>query len=106
VVRDAVATALLSLALGACSAASAVVPTSGRQLSYGEVQAAQPGLTAAQVLDAFGEPARVTRSQGGRVRAAEYAVRDAQGTSARLFLEFDDREVLVGRRYTGAVTRP
>jgi hypothetical protein len=100
------AVVLLAGCLSACAAASSVVASKGRELSYGEVQAVQPGLTAAQVLDAFGDPARVGHGPDGRVRTIEYAVRDSEGGSARLHLGFDEREVLVSKRYSGPVTRP
>jgi hypothetical protein len=93
---------VLALAAAGCSA----VGSPGKELAYADVQAVQPGLTASQVLDAYGRPARVDRGPDGRVRAIEYAATDARGAGARLLLEFDAREVLVRKRYTGAVTRP
>jgi outer membrane protein assembly factor BamE (lipoprotein component of BamABCDE complex) len=78
----------------------------GTELSYGQVQAIQPGLTADQVTDAFGPPARVDRGADGKVRTMDYAAQDGRGERARLLLEFDGREVIVAKRFTGTVTKP
>jgi hypothetical protein len=100
--RALVALAALAVGGAGCSA----VGSPGRELAYADVQAVQPGLTAPQVLDAYGQPARVERGPDGRVRAIEYAASDARGSNARLYLDFDAREVLVRKRFTGAATRP
>jgi hypothetical protein len=78
----------------------------GAELSYGQVQSIHSGLTAEQVIDAFGPAGRVDRGPDGKVRAMDYAAQDGRGNNARLFLEFDEREVLVTKRFTGAVTKP
>ncbi len=77
-----------------------------KDLSYGDVQAIQPGITASQVLDAYGPPGRMDRGQGGRVRAMEYPTIDPRGSHARLILDFDANEVLARKTYTGEITRP
>lgn len=92
----------LVLALAACSG----LGSPGRELAFADVQAVQTGLTASQVLDAYGQPASVARAPDGRVRTMEYAAQDARGSGGRLVLEFDEREVLVRKRYSGAVLRP
>jgi hypothetical protein len=93
--------AVAGLALASCSSLG-----KGPELSYGQVQAIQPGLTAAQVVDAFGEPGRLERGPGGRVVLMDYAALDAKQGRARLILGFDDREVLRDKRFTGAVLKP
>lgn len=98
--------ALVALALAFGGAGCSAVGSPGHGLAYADVQAVQPGLTAPQVLDAYGQPARIDRGPDGRVRAIEYAASDARGSNARLYLDFDAREVLVRKRFTGAATRP
>jgi hypothetical protein len=78
----------------------------GAELTYGQVQSIHPGLTADQVIDAFGPASRMDRGPDGRVRTMDYAAQDGRGNGARLMLEFDERQVLVSKRFTGAVTKP
>ena len=70
------------------------------------MQSIHPGLTVDQLTDAFGSPARVDRGADGKVRTMDYAAKDGRGNDARLFLEFDEREVIVSKRFTGAVNKP
>jgi hypothetical protein len=102
-VRAALLASLLLLALGGCRSLGR---GGGNELSYAQVQSIHVGLSAAQVTDAFGPPARADRDAEGRVRSMDYAALDGRGGGARLLLEFDEREVLVGKRFTGAVTKP
>lgn len=105
-----------ALALAACLAASACSTvhsvgkglglSSATQLSFAQVQAIQPGLSAAQVRDAFGPPMNAARGPDGRVTRMEYAALDAKQTRARLILDFDARETLVNKTYTGEIVRP
>ncbi len=104
--RLALALLVASLA-GACATVErATGIQKGAELSYGEVQTVQAGLTAAQVADAFGEPGSVERGPDGRVRRMEYAVVDATGSRGRLVLKFDEREVLFAKEDRGAVAKP
>ncbi len=77
-----------------------------KDLSYGQVQAIQPGITASQVLDAYGSPGRMDRGPDGKVRAMEYPTVDPKGSRARLILDFDPNEVLLRKSYTGDIARP
>jgi hypothetical protein len=92
--------------LSGCSSVDRVVGSrSGTELAYGDVQVIQKGLTAAQVLDAFGPPNRTDRTPDGKVSGLEYSVTDPAGDRAWLRLRFDAREVLVEKQYTGAVPK-
>jgi hypothetical protein len=97
---------LAAVAFSLLAAGCGSVGKPGQELAFADVQAAQPGLTASQVLDAYGQPARIDRGPDGRVRAMEYVAQDARGSNERLYLDFDAREVLVRKRFTGPVTRP
>jgi outer membrane protein assembly factor BamE (lipoprotein component of BamABCDE complex) len=98
-----VALALLaSTLLGACSS----LKKSSSDLSFAQVQTIQPGLSAAQIKDAFGTPLNLTRGDGGRVTRMEYAALDAKQSRSRLILDFDAREILVTKTYTGEIVRP
>src|SRR5262245_30187887 len=76
------------------------------ELSYGQVQSIHAGLTADQVLDAFGPPSRMERGPDGHVRVMDYAALDGRQERARLVLGFDERGVLVDKRFTGVVAKP
>jgi hypothetical protein len=97
-------------AFGACSAVSGVgrvVGISGaNELSFGQVQTIQPGLSAAAIRDSFGPPVNTSRSPEGRVVRMEYAALDAKKSRARLILDFDASERLVTKTYTGEILRP
>jgi hypothetical protein len=95
-----------AVVLAGCGAANRLAGRSGAELSYGDVQAIHTGLLAAQVIDAFGPPSRSQRGPDGRVQILDYAALDAKGGRARLVLEFDAREVLVRRTFTGEVQKP
>jgi hypothetical protein len=97
----AVALLLLASALGACSTLS-----KSSDLSFAQVQTIQPGLSAAQIKDAFGAPLNLTRGDGGRVTRMEYVALDAKQSRSRLILDFDAREILVTKTYTGEIVRP
>ena len=88
--------------LGACSSAS----KHAGQLSFAQVQSIQTGLTSAQIRDSFGEPSTVQRGADGRVERMEYVALDAKQSHSKLFLDFDARDVLVTKTYTGQVVRP
>lgn len=75
-------------------------------LSYGEVQAITVGLSADQVRDAFGLPVGATRCAAGTVTRMEYPALDARGNAARLYLDFDAREIVTQKTFTGAIVRP
>ena len=100
------ALAVLALVLAGCGAANKIAGRSGAELSYGDVQAIHTGLFAAQVIDAFGAPAHAQRGPDGRVQILDYIALDAKGGRAHLVLEFDPREVLVRRTFTGEVQKP
>ena len=91
----------MAISLGACSGLK-----KGDGLSYAQVQTIQPGLSAAQIRDSFGPPMSAARGPEGRVTRMEYAAMDAKQSRARLILEFDARETLVTKTYTGEVVRP
>ena len=93
--------AVALLALASCNSLR-----KGAELSYGQVQAIQPGITAAQVLDSFGEPGRTSRWPNGSVSLMDYAALDAKMGHARLILGFDDAGVLRDKRFTGNVVKP
>jgi len=73
----------------------------GNELSYAQVQTIQNGLTAGQIRDAFGEPGGLERGADGKIRRMSYPALDAQSNSARLTLEFDARETLVRKTFSG-----
>lgn len=77
-----------------------------KELSYGEVQAITVGLSADQVRDAFGLPVGATRGPDRRVTRMEYPALDARGNAARLYLDFDAREIVTQKTFTGAIVRP
>ena len=98
-----IAAALAAAVLAACGSLKG---RSGAELSYADVQSIHAGLSASQVVDAFGKPSRSQRAPDGRVQVLDYVALDAKGGKARLFLGFDDREVLVRRTFTGEVQKP
>ena len=75
-------------------------------LSFGQVQAIQTGITAAQVLDAFGAPMRTDRGPDGKVTRMLYPALDAKQSREHLDLEFDANEVLVRKTFSGKVVKP
>jgi len=101
---------VLALPLCACSTVSKVGTGLGisktSDLSYAQVQTIQPGLSALQIKDAFGAPLNLSRGDGGRVTRMEYAALDAKQSRSRLILDFDAREILVTKTYTGEIVRP
>ncbi len=110
--RPALVPTSVRLALAALLVVAAVAPgcTSGlktaEDLTYAQVQAVSVGLSAAQVRDGFGEPQRANRRADGTFERMEYPALDAKGGKYRLVLEFDGRERLVSKTFTGQVTRP
>jgi hypothetical protein len=78
----------------------------GAELSYAQVQTIQNGLTARQIRDAFGEPAGLVRGPDGKVVRMHYPALDARSNRARLTLEFDGREMLVRKTFSGAEPPP
>jgi len=82
-----------------------VVGRKGAELSYAQVQTIQQGLSAGQIRDAFGDPGGLERGPDGKVRRMSYPALDAQSNSARLNLEFDAREQLVRKSFTGQPPR-
>jgi len=96
---------LALLALGACSTSGGGLGTKDG-LAFAQVQSIQPGLTAAQVLDAFGPPSRMSRGPDGKIEHMQYAALDAKQSREHLSLDFDAREVLVTKTFSGQVTRP
>ncbi len=98
---------LLALLLAGCgSTGKSFGLSKGPELSYGEVQAITVGLTANQVRDAFGKPVGASRTPDGRVTRMEYPALDGKGNKARLYLDFDGREVVTQKTFTGAIVRP
>ena len=79
---------------------------SGAELSYAQVQTIQTGLTATQVIEAFGSPGRERRGAGGKIEVLDYAALDAKNGHQRLVLGFDAREVLVEKQFTGGLLKP
>ena len=108
--RPAALVIVVSLAITACSTVHSVGKglglSSATQLSYAQVQSIQPGLSAPQIRDAFGPPMSAARGPEGRVSRMEYVALDAKQGRARLILEFDARETLVTKTYTGEISRP
>ena len=96
--------------VGGCSAVSGVGRGLGLSkdtgLSFAQVQSIQPGLSAAQVRDAFGAPLNMARGSDGRVTRMEYVALDAKKSRERLVLGFDEREILVTKTYSGEILRP
>ena len=97
---------LALLAASGCGGLRRLGGRSGAELSYAQVQAIQPGLTATQVIEAFGSPGRERRGADGRIQVLDYAALDAKNGHARLVLAFDGREVLTGKTFTGGVLTP
>ena len=94
------------LVLAGCGGFRKLGGRSGAELSYAQVQAIQPGLSATQVIEAFGSPGRERRGPDGKIQVLDYAALDAQNGHARLVLGFDAREVLVEKGFTGGVLKP
>src|SRR5438445_151492 len=59
---------LALLAASACGGLRRLGGRSGAELSYAQVQAIQPGLTATQVIEAFGSPGAARRGADGRLQ--------------------------------------
>lgn len=92
----------LGLSLAGCGSVSRGLGLEkGTELSYAQVQTIQNGLTAGQIRDAFGEPGGLERGPDGKVRRMSYPALDAQSNRARLTLEFDAREMLVRKDFSG-----
>jgi hypothetical protein len=105
--RNATLLPLAALLLSACSTVGRGLGIEkGTELSYAQVQTIQQGLSAGQIRDAFGEPATLERAPDGKVRRMSYPTLDAQSNRARLNLEFDAREQLVRKTFTGQPPRP
>jgi outer membrane protein assembly factor BamE (lipoprotein component of BamABCDE complex) len=106
--RPLVALALVvaTLSGAACTVGKKLGLSSATELSYAQVQSIQPGLTAAQIRDAFGPPMSASVGPDGRTSRMEYVAMDAKQSRARLILDFDARGALVNRTYTGAILRP
>lgn len=99
------AAALLPL-LVACGGMRALGGRSGSELTYAQVQTIQPGLTAAQIVDAFGAAGRAQRGPDGKVLVLDYAALDAQNGHQRLVLGFDASERLIEKRFSGGTLKP
>lgn len=77
-----------------------------KELTFAQVQSVGVGLTAAQVRDGFGEPQRANRRPDGTYERMEYPALDAKGGKNRLVLDFDTRDRVVQKTFTGQVLRP
>lgn len=105
--RHVVGALVVSIVLAGCSTVGKGLGlSSATQLSYAQVQSIQPGLSASQIRDSFGPPMSAARGADGRVTRMEYVALDARQSRARLILDFDGRETLVTKTYTGEVVRP
>lgn len=107
----AVAALVLGAPLAACQGGPPPLPglsalKTDKDLTYAQVQSVGVGLSAAQVRDGFGEPQRANRRPDGTYERMEYPALDAKGGKNRLVLEFDARDRLVQKTFTGQVLRP
>ncbi len=98
-------------ALGGCQGGAPSLPglsalKTDKELTFAQVQSVGVGLTAAQVRDGFGEPQRANRRPDGTYERMEYPALDAKGGKNRLVLDFDARERVVSKTFTGQVLRP
>ncbi|MFO0934472.1 MAG: hypothetical protein U1E39_17430 [Planctomycetota bacterium] len=112
-VRSVVALAVLLAAapFGGCQGGPPSLPglsalKTDKDLTFAQVQSVSVGLSAAQVRDGFGEPQRANRRADGTFERMEYPALDAKGGKNRLVLDFDARERLVQKTFTGQVLRP
>ena len=98
-------------ALGGCKGGAPSLPglsalKTDKDLTFAQVQSVSVGLSAAQVRDGFGEPQRANRREDGTYERMEYPALDAKGGKNRLVLDFDARDRLVQKTFTGQVLRP
>jgi len=103
--------ALLAAPLGGCQGGPPSLPglsalKTDKELTFAQVQSVGVGLSAAQVRDGFGEPQRANRRPDGTYERMEYPALDAKGGKNRLVLDFDARERVVAKTFTGQVLRP
>jgi hypothetical protein len=97
--------------LGGCKGGAPSLPglsalKTDKDLTFAQVQSVSVGLSAAQVRDGFGEPQRANRRADGTYERMEYPALDAKGGKNRLVLDFDARDRLVQKTFTGQVLRP
>ena len=92
-----VAATVLTL-LAACASSS-------QCLTYAQVQALNPGISACWVLSEF-PGGGVTRWPDGTPKTITYQVRDPAGRRQSLQLEFDASGILTRKCYSGPVRRP
>lgn len=107
----ALAVALVAAPLCGCQGGAPSLPglsalKTDKELTFAQVQSVGVGLTAAQVRDGFGEPQRANRRPDGTYERMEYPALDAKGGKNRLVLDFDARERVVSKTFTGQVLRP
>ena len=95
----------LLLAVLAIAGLAACASPLGDKLSYAQVQSLNPGVSASWVLSEcpFG---KAQRAPDGKVRTISYNVKDPQGKSQSLRLDFDQNEILSRKLYAGPVVRP
>jgi hypothetical protein len=78
----------------------------GRALTLAEVQALNPGVSAAWLLQEYPYGSVVQRWPDGVPRRVRYRVTDPSGRGQVLDLEFDQRGIATGKRYSGRILRP
>ena len=93
------------LAILAIAGLAACASPMGNKLSYAQVQSLNPGVSASWVLSEF-PFGKAQRAPDGKVQAISYNVKDPQGKSQSLRLDFDQNEVLRRKLYSGPVVKP
>ena len=77
----------------------------GGRLSYAQVQAINPGVSASWVAQEF-PFGSVARRADGTIESISYRVQDPRGQAQNLQLRFDGQEILRDKAYSGRVERP
>ena len=77
----------------------------GNKLSFAQMQSINRGVPAGWVLEEY-PFGKVARTADGKVQSISYTVQDPRASSQSLRLEFDQRELLCRKVYSGPVVRP
>ena len=96
---------LLLLLLLSLVAVAACAGPAGTRMSYANVQALNPGVSADWVQAEF-PFGRTARRPDGSIESITYNVQDPQGRGQTLQLVFDPSGRMTEKRYSGAVVRP
>ena len=78
----------------------------GRTLTLAQVQALNPGVHAAWLLEEYPQGRVEERWPNGQPRRISYPVTDPTGRAERLTLDFNECGIAVAKRYSGRMVRP